>query len=370
MRIQLGTDLLYLGLRFAYRFGRHPLPAAAFRPEKVKKLLIVSTTAVGDTVMSTSGLRALRHRYPEAHLTALLHPVTGRLLDDHPAIDKTIYYSGRYGDFFPTLLRLRRLKADAALVFHGNEPQITPLLALAGIPFLFKLPNTSRYRFLLSNSEPRLAWPDLGHGLHQRLAVARLVDANSEDPRMWLPPISAKSTAKVEQLLSTHGVSSQTPLIGLQIGASKPHRAWPEQHFIALGKALSEKHPDLRLIVTGSHNETESGKRIADGIGETAINLTGKLRLEELPALVQSLKLLVTGDTGPMHIAIALRIPTVCLFGASDPAGAGPIYDLDRHTLIVKAKDGTYSSTLPMARISVDEVLNAVEASLERHFAD
>lgn len=65
MRIQLGTDLLYLGLRFAYRFGRHPLPAAAFRPEKVKKLLIVSTTAVGDTVMSTSGLRALRHRYPE-----------------------------------------------------------------------------------------------------------------------------------------------------------------------------------------------------------------------------------------------------------------------------------------------------------------
>ncbi len=314
--------------------------------------------------MSTSGLRALRQRYPEGRLVALLHPVTGRLLDHHPAIDETIFYSGRYTDFWPTLFRLRRLKADVALVFHGNEPQITPLLSLAGIPFLFKLPNTSRYRFLLSNAEPRQDWARLGHGLRQRLAVARLAGADSKDTHMWLP-VSAQAREHVAHRLQAHSLGSHARLVGLQIGASKPHRVWPEQNFIALGRALAVSQPELRLLITGSHRETEAARRVAGAIGPAAIDVSGQFDLARLPALIQRLNLLITGDTGPMHIAFAVGTPTVCLFGGSDPSAAGPLNDLDRHRVIAAPWDAAARTLdVPMGRISVADVLAEAQALL------
>lgn len=365
MRIQPLTDLLYLGLRAAHTLGRRPRPAADFAPAAVRTLLAVSTTALGDTAMSTAGLHALRMRYPEARLIALLHPATGRLLDGHPDIDERIFYSGRYGDFARTLGALRRLRPDAAVVFHGNEPQMTPLLSLAGIPFIFKLPNTSRNRFLLSNAEPRQTWQDLGHGLRQRLAVAHLAGADSDDPRMHLPVHDAAREA-AGTVLAAHGLVADTPLVGLQTGASEPHRAWPERHYVALGRTLAARRPDLRLVLTGSPAEAARCRRIAEGIGEAAVDLAGTLGLDRLPALIERLDVLVTGDTGPMHVAIAVGTPTVCLFGASDPAGAGPLYDLDRHTVLTAPWDAA-ARTLPepMSRIGVDAVAAAVLARLD-----
>lgn len=364
MRIQPLADLLYLGLRLTHAFGRRSRPVKAFRPDKVRIILAVSTTALGDTAMTTTGLRALRLRYPEARLVALLHPITGRLLDDHPDIDEHLFYTGRYSDFLSTLRQLRRLRPDVAVIFHGNEPQMTPLLYLADIPFIFKLPNTSRYRFLLSNATPRLTWTDVGHGLRQRLAVAQLAGAASDDPHMHLP-VSVTAQTDVAMRLSTHGLMAEAPLVGLQSGASEPHRAWPEEHFIRLGRKLAENHPELRLVVTGSPAEFERCQRITQGIGEAAINIAGCLDIQHLPALIKRLNVLVSGDTGPMHIAFAMGTPTVSLFGASDPAGAGPIYDLDRHRVLSAPWDRAARALPdPMARIGVDEVVYAVEAQL------
>lgn len=367
MRVQPFTDLLYLGLRAAHALDRRARNTADFRPEAVRVILAVSTTAVGDTAMSTAGLHALRIRYPEARLVALLHPATGSLLKDHPDIDEHLFYSGRYADFARTLRVLRRLRPDVAAVFHGNEPQMTPLLYLAGIPFIFKLPNTSRNRFLLSNALPRQAWADLGHGLRQRLAVARLAGADSDDPHMYLP-VSNEARAAAETLLAAYGVTSGAPLIGLQTGASEPHRAWPAESFVALGRALAARHPGLRLILTGSPAEAAHCQRIAEAIGPAATNLAGTLGLDRLPALIERLDVLVSGDTGPMHIAFAVGTPTVCLFGASDPAGAGPIYDLDRHSVLAAPWDASARAlAAPMTRIGVNAVAAAVKTRLGEH---
>lgn len=366
MRVQPGTALLYGLLRIAQRFDRRARDAADFDPRGVRNLLLVSTTALGDTVMSTAGMRAVRRRYPQARLTGLLHPVNGRLLAQSPDLDERLYYAGRYDRFLPTLLALRRRRFDAALVFHGNEPQMTPLIYLAGIPFIFKLPNLSRYRFLLSNREPALGWPEIGHGLQQRLAVARLAGADGEEPRMHLE-IAAAQREAVREALAAQGVAPETPLIGFQAGASSRRRAWPTERFAALGRALAERRPGTRVVLTGSPAERELCAGIARDIGPAAVPLAGALDIEALPALIERMDVLVTGDTGTMHVAVAVRTPTVCLFGASDPAGAGPIYDLDRHTLIVKSWDAAAKALAePMARIGVDEVLAAVEAALER----
>lgn len=366
MRFQPGTALLYGLLRIARHLDRRARDAADFDPTRVRRLLLVSTTALGDTVMSTSGIHALRRRYPEARITGLLHPVNGRLLARSPDLDERLFYAGRYARFLPVLHTLRRERFDAAVVFHGNEPQMTPLLYLAGIPFIFKLPNLSRYRFLLSNREPALGWPQLGHGLRQRLAVAHLAGADSNDPHMYLDVDQAQRET-VHRTLQAAGVDPDTLLVGFQAGASSQRRTWPAELFIALGRTLIKQRPTARIVLTGSPGEQKLCKAIAEAIGPTAISLAGSLEIEALPALIHRLQVLVTGDTGTMHVAIAVRTPTVSLFGASDPAGAGPIYDLDLHTLIVKPWDDK-AKTLsePMARIGVDEVLRAVNIALDR----
>lgn len=366
MRFQPGTALLYGLLRIAQRCDRRARDAAEFNPAVVHNLLLVSTTALGDTVMSTTGIRALRRRYPQAHITALLHPVNGRLLANSQDLDERLFYAGRYNRFFPTLRELRRRHFDVAAVFHGNEPQITPLLYLAGIPFIFKLPNLSRYRFLLSNREPALGWPQIGHGLRQRLAVAHLAGADSDDPHMYLD-IEETQRETVRDALRWRGIAHSAQLVGFQASASNRRRAWPSSHFVALGRALAELHPGARIILTGSPAERELCADIAHDIGPAAVSLAGSLDIEALPALIERLRVLITGDTGTMHVAVAVRTSTVCLFGASDPAGAGPIYDLDRHTLIVKPWDSAAQALAePMARIGVDEVLAAAEGMLDR----
>jgi ADP-heptose:LPS heptosyltransferase len=365
MRFQPGTELLHGLLRIAQWLDRRDRDAADFDPDKVRNLLLVSTTALGDTVMSTAGIRALRQRYPRARITGLLHPVNGRLLAHSPDLDERLFYAGRYDRFLPTLRELRRRRFDVAAVFHGNEPQMTPLLYLAGIPFIFKLPNLSRYRFLLSNHELALGWPQIGHGLRQRLAVAQLAGADSDDPRMHLD-IDEPQHASALDVLQSKGVTADAPLIGFQAGASSRRRAWPAARFAELGRTLAERRPDARIVLTGSPAERELCAGIARDIGPTAVSLAGELDIEALPALIERLQVLVTGDTGTMHVAVAVRTPTICLFGASDPAGAGPIYDLDRHTLIVKPWDAEAKTLAePMARIDVNEVYSALEATLD-----
>lgn len=360
MRIVPLTSFLYLILRVVHSVDRRNRTIAYFRPDSVRTFLVVSTTAVGDTVLSTPAIHALRTRYPSARLIALLHPIAGRLLDSHPDIDQFVYYSGRYKDFIQTLMRLRALHPDVAVVLHGNDPQITPLLYLSGIPFIFKLPATNRYSFLLSNSNTPPNSPLSEHVIYKRIATARLAGAQSNDPRMSIP-INASQRTRMRKVLSKFGISDKTLLIGFQPGASEPHRIWPKDHFVLLGKKLIQKNSDIIILITGSRNERDLCSSIAGEIGSNAKSIAGLFDLSLLPALIERLSLLITGDTGPLHIAIAVGTPTISLFAAADPEKTGPCYDYEKHIIISKPWDSKTQYTIPpMERITVSEVYCSV----------
>lgn len=369
MRFQPGTALLYGLLRIAHRFDRRKRNVSDFDPEKIRRILVVSTTAVGDTVMSTAGMHAVRVRYPRAYIAGLLHPVNGKILKYSRLLDEQLEYSGHYRDFWPVVDRLRNMRFDAALILHGNEPQITPLLYLAGIPFIFKLPNVSRYGFLLSNLDPRLDKAQIKHALRRRMRVAELIGATASEARMCLD-LTEDQRRAIDSLLSSIGIDRGAPLIGFQAGTSSRERFWPADRFSELGRALCERYPSSRIALTGSPAESRLCTEIAGAIGPAAISLAGRVELEMLPALIARMSVLVTGDTGPMHIAIATRTPSVSLFGASNPSDTGPIYDLDRHIVIAKQWDAETRSALaaeePMARIGVDEVLSSIELLAHR----
>lgn len=378
MRLRLREPLLYHWLRWKRAADRRPRPDGELGTPAIRRILAISCTALGDTLLSTPGIHALRAAYPQAHITLLVHPSLQGLFAGLDGVDELVAYDGKWRGFWRVARQLKDY--DLAAVFHGNEPQATPLAYLSGARYVFKLPNNNRWNFLLSNREPVLGWDDLGHGIDQRLAVARLAGASGDLPRRMSVPRHAAGQAALDAALAARGWQDAV-VVALQPGASTMSRRWPRSRFVAAAAELVLRHPELRFVVTGSPAEAALCREVAAGIeaaaplagGTRAWASAGELPLIALPDLLARAALLVTGDTGPMHLAVTVETPVVALFAVSDPARSGPGYDHDRHVVIRKwrtcdpclSKNCPYAEPICMDNISVDEVVAAVHGLLE-----
>jgi lipopolysaccharide heptosyltransferase II len=373
MGTHLRESLLYHVLRLVRLLDRRHVEAADLDPRKIRRILLVSSTAIGDTLLSTPAFRSMRLAYPQAHISLLAHAGLIELFADNPDIDEVIPYHGGFKRFFRLAWQLRGQRFDLACILHGNEPQATPLAYLSGAPFIFKLPNTSQFRFLLTNRERVEQWEDLGHGIDQRLSVAYLAKGAPTDRRMTLP-VNSEAEGAVTQWLSGRGAAAATPLAAFQPGASTHSRRWAPSRFIELGRRLLDADAGLRIVLTGSPAERALAERIAEGIADARVIVAaGELPLRLLPALLKRCATLVSGDTGPMHVAVAVGTPVVALFAVSDHRRSGPPPGDERHIVIQKwrtcdpclSKRCPYDEPICMENISVDEVHAAVRRQLQ-----
>jgi ADP-heptose:LPS heptosyltransferase len=370
MRVKPRETLLRVILHLLKALDRRARDIRFLKPEEIRSILVVSSTALGDTLMSTPAIHAVRERYPQARIIGHFLKANVELLADNPDMDGIIPYHGGYKHFISTIRALRRERFDLALIFHGNEPQATPMAYLSGARFILKLPNTSDYGFLLSNPAPLLRQGKEEHGIAFRLKIAQLAGADPRDQRM-VAPITAQAQNSCNTFLNQQGVKENDLLIGFQPGASSRARMWPAEHFVALARQLLGAYPGIRIILTGSPSEAAYCQNIADEIGQAAMVSAGKIPLRQLPALIHRLEALVTGDTGTMHLAIAVNTPVVAMFAVSDAVRSGPAYDLDKHQVIqkprlnraIRSKSDDQSC---MAQITADEVFQRVQKILEQ----
>jgi len=137
-------------------------------------------------------------------------------------------------------------------------------------------------------------------------------------------------------MLKNLDIGNEKKLICFQVGAANKFKIWPEEKFIELGKKLTEYGGNIIIFILGSKEEKIFCDTIAKKIGENSISLAGLLSLKELGALIELTDLLVTNDTGTMHIAIALKTKTISLFCPTYSWGVGPIQDLHLHKIIQK----------------------------------
>jgi len=367
MRLNPLDGILYLLVKVIKVFDKRDTDLKYFDPEKVKNILIVSSTAIGDTLLSTPAIRAIRERYPDTKIIAHFNIKNMELFENNPHIDGIIPYYGGYKRFFKTVREFRRNRFDVALILHGNEPQATPMAYLSGANFVVKLPNTSKYGFLLSNTTSHLQLPtsEFVHGIEQRLKVAALIGCSNKDKRMVLP-VDRDDEDAVSGFLKSEGIKDDDMLIGFQVGASTVSRMWFAERFVELGKRLITAYPTTKIVITGSPDEKKYCEQIDREIGGRVIVSAGKLPLRQIPALVKRFKVLLTGDTGIMHIAIAVGTSVAALYAVADYRITGPYYDLEKHRVIQKWKtcDPCVSKKCEyqqcMENISIDEVFNAV----------
>jgi ADP-heptose:LPS heptosyltransferase len=331
--------------------------------EKIDEIVCFSNTAIGDTLFNTPVFRALKKHFPNKKIIVVLNPVNYKLFETNPYIDEIILYSGKTKHFFSALKELKKIKQKLVLILHSNEPEATPLAVLSGAKYIIKIPN-DKNRFNIWHTNPPIKSVENRHGIFNRLKQLEFLGIKEDDCKMDLF-LKDEWKREVENYFKDIKYSK---LIGFQIGASTISRMWFSENWIELAKKLLKKYPDIKIVLTGSPAEKKLTDEVEKGINDKRVlNLAGKFSLGGAAALLGKVDLLITPDTGPLHIATALKTPTIGFFVVANHLGSNACYDKDIHLYIQKEKTCTPCVAKSckfaecMKQIEVDEVLEKVE---------
>jgi ADP-heptose:LPS heptosyltransferase len=289
-------------------------------------VLCVRVDAMGDVLMTTAAMRALRTGGRSITLlTSLAGAELGPLV---PEVDETIRYDAPWtkpggGDAGADLAMVHRLAAgrfDAAVIFtvYSQSPLPAALLCrMAGIPLRLAHCRENPYD-LLSDWVPEPE-PDGGvrHEVRRQLDLVAAVGAGTDDERLSLR-VPAPARRRVDDLLRAEGIEPPEPFAVLHPGASAPSRRYPEERWTEAARALSEQHR-VPLVLTGDGSEVALARRIAAAVAPPVVNAAGRLPLPELAALLQRSHVLIAGNTGPVHVAAAVGTPVVDLYALTNP---------------------------------------------------
>lgn len=309
-----------------------------------KTFLVISNTALGDTILSTPAIKSLKLSFPNSKIVAVLKNAYTPLFDDFSYIDEIIEYDGKYKNFFAAIKSIKKHNPDIALIFHSNSPQDIELCVLSNIPYILKHPTKSKLKKFLSYDFKKKRQ----HTIEDRIDLVRAIGGKNIDTTMEIGKLDNENLDLKYKEYKNH--------IAFQIGAADRYKMWPIERFIELAKKI-----DKDIIITGVKEEFNLAQKIAKECPK-ATNLCGTLSIEELPYLIKNVKLLITNDTGTLHLAIALKTPTISLFSPTTSFGIGPYQDLNIHKVV--QKDGSFIQKLPkkdrddraMRLIEVDEV--------------
>ncbi len=299
------------------------------------KILVVQPSWVGDAVMATPTLRALRQRFPQAHISYLMRRYVKPLYLGMPWVDQILTYrTGRTrkkaGKGLVDLAgRLRSAHFDMAIVLP-NSFKIALVCKLAKIPRVVGYERDGRSMLL---SDKLLAPKDQGKYLptpilNYYLGLARYLGAAQRDMRMELFVTEAQRQA-AERILRDAGLdgsidrpagSGGGPLVLLNPGASYgASKCWPAEYFAQLADTLVERD-QATILLSAAPRERGIAQEIARQMKNPSVDLSAHgLTLGALKELIRRCDLVITNDTGPRHIAAAMNTPVVTLFGPTDP---------------------------------------------------
>ena len=296
------------------------------------KVLILKPSSLGDVVQALPVARLLQRARPDAEIHWWLNRELVPLLEGDPDIARVIPFDRK---------RLGRLSGLPRLITHLNALRaerydwVIDLQALARSAFVSWY---ARGGFTIGLDDRRegapafydQAVPRAGfttHAVDWYLDVLRSLGVPVDMGFEWLPP-----RPEVHRLLRCRIPSIDPDCIALQPGARWDNKRWPLEHFRQLIGQLRIRLPRTQILILGGAGDQPLGAALAGGGRAGVLDLTGQLDLQELAEVMRRIRVLVTNDTGPMHIAAALGRPVVGLFGPTEPSRTGP-YD-SRHRIL------------------------------------
>ncbi|HEX2030129.1 MAG TPA: glycosyltransferase family 9 protein [Actinomycetota bacterium] len=294
--------------------------------DDARRVLCVRLDTIGDVLMTTPAIRALR-RSGRA-VTLLTSPAGAEAGALVPEVDEVLVYRapwmkpppGGPGDDLAMVEELRGRQFDGAVIFtvYSQSPLPAAMLChLAGIPRRLAHCRENAY-WLLTDRVPEPE-PDriVRHEVRRQLDLVATIGATTDDEALSVVvPEPARSRAA--ELLDRLGVEEGRPWAVVHPGASAPSRRYPAEHWAEVGRSLARDH-GWTLVLTGSPDEVELANTIGEAIGPPARSVAGRLDVAGLAAVLERAPLLVAGNTGPVHVAAAVGTPVVDLYALTNP---------------------------------------------------
>lgn len=303
----------------------------AARWENARRILCIRLDYMGDVLMSTPAIRALKQSAPDRHITLLTSGSGAAVARYIPEIDDTIRYaapwmkSSEAHDAAQDMALVSRLAAggfDAAVIFtvYSQNPLPAAMLCyLAGIPLRLAHCHENPYQLLthwIPDPEPQRK---LRHEVRRQLDLVAAVGAHAEDERLSFR-IPDADKAHVRDLLASMEIHPGQPWIALHPGATAASRRYPARHWTAAAQQLAAA-TGCPLVFTGSTEEASLVDDIRTAVPGTH-SVAGRLDLGQLAALVAQASVLVSNNTGPAHLAAAVGTPVVDLYALTNPQHA------------------------------------------------
>ncbi len=290
------------------------------RPEQLKNILIINLGGIGDLLLSTPALRALKNNYPQAKITLLVIPRVAELARGLSYVDEVYIFKLNFGlgalwSNLKTLSVLRKREFDLAinmrtLVSKSSALKIKILLEMInpkvkagrdtearGTFFDIKIPETDK---------------DDKYEMEYDVDTVRALGVQEFNRNLEFN-ISKSEEEKILPILKRESINESDILIGVNPGGM-PSKRWPVDNFASIITSIS-KELRCKFIVTGAKNEIGLAKRIVQLSNKDIVDVSGQLSIRELGALIKRCDCFISNDTGPMHIAAILKTPLVAIFG-------------------------------------------------------
>jgi ADP-heptose:LPS heptosyltransferase len=359
-----GLDPAWSGAHHAARalrfIGTWSIDEVRAQLAKDEKVLVVASTALGDSLLTTPLLSTLASHLGRERVSFLVKEPFAGLYQNDPRLHRVFTLAGkfRWGNLRD---ELQKDPHRIALLANFTEPDLVPFLWHAGVRgFLRYRSRWTRYPRWMANAamlrRPGSAEYASGHAIENNLAMAEALGLEPSTHRLSMP-----------QWIGTTPRSTRTVLI--HPGASRPNKRWPVENWAKLADSLVDKL-EVDILLTGDAGEKALGDEIVAHAKSRPSNVAGSMPLPALAQAQAGSAAFLSGDTGPYHLAVAVGCPTVTLFAPTDrgssveavgPHQADPLF----HRAISTANYGDSIATIPFERV-LAELVDLIEKSIAR----
>lgn len=292
--------------------------------EKIERILIIRLAPLGETVLTTPVVRALRLHFQNAYIAYMVAPTREDLVSANPHLNEVLTYHASV----PKLVsQIARRKFQMAVVLQPTFRLVLHTF-LAQIPFRVGFETNTGRKKLLNLAVPNNT---AQHETQRYLDVVRAlgVEVVDNEPEVF---VDSAGIAWVNNFLENQMLNNSTPIIGLNPGAATAYRRWHASNFATLGDRLHEAY-GAHIVITTGPQEGELADQVAKQMTYPPV-IVNQTTPMQLAALLQRCRLYVSNDTGPMHLSTAVKTPTIALFGASNLTQWAPPWD--KHAVLAR----------------------------------
>ena len=336
----------------------------------LKRILISRTDRIGDVVLSTPVIKALRGAYPHAYIAMMVSPSTKDIIEGNPYLDEVIVYDKdqKHKSWLATLkfsAHLKKKGFDLAVLLHPTN-RVHLVVFFSAIKQ--RLGYDRKLGFLLNRRLKHAKQFGHKHEIEYNLDLLKVLGISVRDKELYVP-LKPESELWVIALFKKEGLKYSDRILAVHPGASCPSKIWPIERFAQVADRLVKEHGFKVVLVAGAH-DVKLAKDVESTMHHPVLNLAGKTSVSQLASLLKRCALFISNDSGPVHIASGVGTPVISIFGRKQaglsPKRWGPLGKKDKYLhkdvgCIDCLAHNCIKEFACLKAITVDDVVNAAQ---------